>query len=193
MDKAKDGRLTVRAARQGAVRRVSARYIFSENLYNVNDRVSTPLDSGGTIAPRKAKKGAAMTERTTASRLDSEAGMSAKGNGMDLIDREELKEKLDRGDDFKLVMTLGEWEYRAKHIPGSLRVSTIKEAFEVLDPHAEIVLYDSGPHCAAGRMAYRILKAHGYERLRRYAGGLEEWESACYPLEGEQVFASSAA
>ena len=109
---------------------------------------------------------------------------------MDLIDREELKDKLDRGDDFKLVMALGEWEYRAKHIPGSLRASTIKEALEVLDPHDEIVLYDSGPHCPASRMAYKILKKQGYEHVRHYAGGLEEWESACYPLEGEQVFLS---
>ena len=35
----------------------------------------------------------------------------------DLISSEELKEKLDRGDDFKLVMSLGEWEYKAKHPP----------------------------------------------------------------------------
>ncbi len=34
--------------------------------------------------------------------------MSAKGQETDLIGREELKEKLDRGDDFKLVMVLGE-------------------------------------------------------------------------------------
>jgi rhodanese-related sulfurtransferase len=113
-----------------------------------------------------------VTEQITASGLDSEAGMSAKGNGMDLIDGEELKEKLDRGDDFKLVMVLGEWEYRAKHIPGSLRISTVEEALETLDPHDEIVLYDSGSPCTASRMACRILKARGYDRLRRYAGGV---------------------
>jgi rhodanese-related sulfurtransferase len=117
--------------------------------------------------------------------------MSAKGNGMDLIDREELKEKLDRGHDFRLVVTLGEWAYRSKHIPNSLRISTAKEALETLDPHDEIVLYDSGPQCPASRMVCRILKAHGYEHVRRYAGGLEEWEGACYHLEGQQVSASS--
>ena len=106
---------------------------------------------------------------------------------MDLIDCEALKEKLARGDDFKLVMALGEWEYRAKHIPGSLRISTVEEGLQALDPEEEIVLYDSGPHCTASRMAYRILKAHGYGRVRCYAGGLEEWESAGYTLEGEHV------
>jgi rhodanese-related sulfurtransferase len=102
---------------------------------------------------------------------------------MDLISTQELKEKLDRGDDFKLVMALGEWEYNAKHIPGSLRVSTVEEALEALDPKDEIVLYDSGPRCPASRMACRVLKHHGYQRLRRYAGGLEEWEKAGYALE----------
>jgi rhodanese-related sulfurtransferase len=105
----------------------------------------------------------------------------------DLIDTQELKEKLDRGDTFKFVMTLGEWEYRTTRIPGSLRISTIVEALEALDPKDEIVLYDSGPSCTASRMACRILKARGYESVRRYAGGLEEWASAGYPLEGENV------
>jgi rhodanese-related sulfurtransferase len=104
---------------------------------------------------------------------------------MDLIDTQELKGKLDRGDNFKLVMTLGEWEYRTKHIPGSLRISTVEEAFETLHPHDEIVLYDSGPPCTASRTACRILKARGYARVRRYAGGLQEWDSVGYALEGE--------
>lgn len=106
---------------------------------------------------------------------------------MDLIDTRELKEKLDRGDRFKVVMTLGEWEYRTTHIPGSMRISTVEEAFEALDPEDEIVLYDSGPPCPASRTACRILRARGYERVRLYAGGLEEWASAGYPLEGESV------
>jgi rhodanese-related sulfurtransferase len=104
-----------------------------------------------------------------------------------LIDTGELKAKLDGGDSVTLVMTLGEWEYRTMHIPGSMRVSTVQEALEALDPEDEIVLYDSGPSCPASRMALRILKNHGYERVRRYPGGLEEWATAGYPLEGESV------
>ena len=118
--------------------------------------------------------------------------MGTKGHATDLIDREELKGKLDRGDDFKLVMVLGEWEYRAKRIPGSLRVSTPEEGLQALDPNEEIVLYDSGPPCPASRIACRFLKAHGYGRVRRYVAGLQEWESEGYPLEGEQVFQVSA-
>jgi rhodanese-related sulfurtransferase len=113
--------------------------------------------------------------------------MNIEGHKTDLIGCEELKEKLDRGDDFELVMVLGEWEYRAKRIPGSLRVSTPEEGFRALDLDTEIILYDSGPACPASRIACRFLEAHGYRRVRRYAGGLEEWESAGYPLEGEGV------
>ena len=105
----------------------------------------------------------------------------------DLIDTRELKEKLDRGDVFKVVMSLGEWEYRTTHIPGSMRVSTVQEALEALDSADEIVFYDSGPPCPASRMAFRILKNHGYERVRCYAGGLEAWATAGYPLEGDGV------
>ena len=106
---------------------------------------------------------------------------------MDLIGTDELKERLGRGDDFKLVMTLGEWEYHAKHIPGSLLVTTVNEALQTLDPADDIVLYDSGPNCPASRIACRVLKSRGYARVRRYAGGLMEWESAGYSLEGEQI------
>src|SRR5215203_2611407 len=105
----------------------------------------------------------------------------------DLIDIQELKTKLDSGDGFKVVMTLGEWEYRTTHIPGSTRVSTIQEALAGLDPKDDIVLYDSGPPCTASRMAFKVLKARGYDRLRCYAGGLQEWADAGYPLEGESV------
>ena len=108
-------------------------------------------------------------------------------NEKDLIDTQELKAKLDRGEGFKVVMTLGEWEYRTTHIPGSMRISTVQEALEALDPEDEIVLYDSGPSCPASRLAFRVLKDHGYERVRRYAGGLEAWATAGYPLEGESV------
>jgi rhodanese-related sulfurtransferase len=105
----------------------------------------------------------------------------------DLIDTQELKAKLDRGDGFKVVMTLGEWEYRTTHIPGSMRISSSQEALQALDPKDEIVLYDSGPSCPASRLAFKFLKAHGYDRVRRYAGGLEAWVSAGYALEGESV------
>ena len=47
---------------------------------------------------------------------------------MNLISGEELKEKLDRKDKFKLVNALGEWAFGAKRIPGSISISNMRDA-----------------------------------------------------------------
>ena len=104
---------------------------------------------------------------------------------MDLIDRDELKEKLDRGDDFKLVMVLGDWAFRAKHIPGSLNISALEVAASALSPEDEIVVYCSGDPCPASKYAYHALEERGYNHVRRYPGGVADWEEAGYEIEGD--------
>jgi len=106
---------------------------------------------------------------------------------MKLISREELNKKLNKGEDFKLVFVLGEWHYRAKHIPGSLHIDTPEKGIELLNRSDEIVVYCSNVRCAASIYAYHLLMRNGYKNVRRYAGGLEDWEDAGYPLEGEMV------
>jgi hypothetical protein len=64
---------------------------------------------------------------------------------MKLISREELKEKLDRGDKFKLVNALGEWAFNAKHIPGSINISKIEDAKKILNPMRRL-LYTASIH-----------------------------------------------
>jgi rhodanese-related sulfurtransferase len=106
---------------------------------------------------------------------------------MNLISCEDLKEKLDKEEDIQLVFALGAWQYRAKHIPGSLHFDDREEALQVLEQDDEIIVYCSNPACAASSFAYRFLMDHGYKKVRRFAGGLLEWEDAGYPLEGESV------
>ena len=102
---------------------------------------------------------------------------------MNLISRDELREKLDRGDDFQLVMTHSSFAYGAKHIPASRHVATVDEALEALDPADEVVVYCADVACPASIYAYTFLERAGFERVRRYAGGVADWESAGYPLE----------
>ena len=104
---------------------------------------------------------------------------------MQLIDREELKAKLDRGDDFKLVCALSLWAYKAKHIPGSLHIDNPGKIAEMLDKSDEIVVYCSDPNCPASKYFYHLLTRDGYENVRRYAGGILDWEDSGYLLEGE--------
>jgi rhodanese-related sulfurtransferase len=103
------------------------------------------------------------------------------------IDRAELKRKLDAGDPLKLVMTLGPFGFRAKHIPGSLEFGSPEEALSHLEPGDEIVVYCANEACAASVYAQRLLESRGYRNVRRYAGGVADWEAAGLPLEGELV------
>jgi rhodanese-related sulfurtransferase len=106
---------------------------------------------------------------------------------MNLITGEELKQKLDRGDKFKLVNALGEWAFNAKHIPGSINISKIEDAKKRLNPGDEIIIYCSNTSCIASIIGYQLLTNMGYKNVRRYAGGIEDWEERGYPLEGSFV------
>ena len=100
------------------------------------------------------------------------------------ISRDELKAKLDQGDDVKLVMALNHWAYDAKHIPGSLHFDTPDALYAALRPDDEIVVYCSQNDCLSSVAVYRDLVARGYRNVRRYSGGLMDWEDAGLPLEG---------
>jgi rhodanese-related sulfurtransferase len=100
------------------------------------------------------------------------------------IGRDELKAKLDRGDDFKLIMALNRWAFDAKHIPGSLHFDTPDELYAAVAPEDEVVVYCSNVDCLSSVALYRELLRRGYQDVRRYAGGLLDWEDAGLPLEG---------
>jgi rhodanese-related sulfurtransferase len=106
------------------------------------------------------------------------------------ISRDDLKAKLDRGDDFKLVMALTRWAFDAKHIPGSLHFDTPDALYAALGPDDEIVVYCSNVDCLSSVAIYRDLVRRGYGKVRRYSGGLLDWEDAGLPLEGS--FADAA-
>ncbi len=63
---------------------------------------------------------------------------------MKTIDREALREKIDRGDDFLLLEVLGEASFNREHLPGAVRYEG-RDQVEALAPDrsAEIVAYCS--------------------------------------------------
>ena len=100
------------------------------------------------------------------------------------IGRDELKAKLDRGDDFKLIMALNRWAFEAKHIPGSVHFDSPDELYAVVAPDDEVVVYCSQVDCLSSVALYRDLVRRGYQHVWRYSGGLLDWEDAGLPLEG---------
>ena len=105
------------------------------------------------------------------------------------IGRDALKAKLDRGDPFKLIMALNRWAFDAKHIPGSLHFDTPDELYAAVKPDDEVIVYCSHVDCLSSVALYRDLVRRGYRNVRRYAGGLLDWEDAGLPLQGEYATA----
>jgi rhodanese-related sulfurtransferase len=112
------------------------------------------------------------------------AGPTSSDTPVLTIDRDELRRKVDaHPPKFKLVMTLGDWEFRMKHIPGSLHFKDAVELLSSLRKDDEVVVYCTNPPCLASVAAYHRLVQEGYTNVRRYAGGIDDWELAGLPLE----------
>lgn len=103
------------------------------------------------------------------------------------IERDELVARLAGEEPMRLVMALNEWAFNAKHIPGSEHFNSSEELFASLRPEDDVVVYCTSPDCHASVALYHELVERGYPRVRRYAGGLSDWEEAGLPLEGDWV------
>ena len=106
------------------------------------------------------------------------------------ITREQLKEKMDRGDDFVLVEALSPKHYQSSHLPGAINLpyEFVDEVEKLLpDKGAEIVVYCMNPECVASGEEARELEEMGYERVLHYAAGKQDWIRAGLPVEGKRV------
>jgi rhodanese-related sulfurtransferase len=120
-------------------------------------------------------------------RRQQSRGRRQAGRPMGLISREELKTKLDTQQDIKLVMVVGPWEFRTKHLPRSLGFPRPEYALRELQRDDEIIVYANDHHRINTAVAYQALRAHGYRNVRCYLGGVADWEAAGYPVEGDAV------
>ncbi len=104
------------------------------------------------------------------------------------ISRDELKVKMDRGEDFVLVDTMPKMYYRHSHLPGAINLPAdqVRERAPHLLPEkgAEIVVYCLDTPCEASGKVARELAAMGYESVRDYVGGKKDWIDAGLPAEG---------
>jgi rhodanese-related sulfurtransferase len=103
------------------------------------------------------------------------------GGDVDTIGREDLLERLARGD-VVLVDVRPEQEYEAGHIEGarSIPLDELERRLAELPPEMEVVAYCRGPFCAYAHDAVRRLRAED-RRARRLADGWPEWRLAGKP------------
>ena len=106
------------------------------------------------------------------------------------ITREDLKKKMDKGEDFVLIDVLGALSYDERHLPGAINIDAHKEDFleqvkmQVPDKNKEIVVYCSSFSCQASPAAAGKLGDAGYTHAVDFEGGLADWEDAGYFFEG---------
>ena len=89
------------------------------------------------------------------------------------ITREELKSKLDRGDNFYLVEALSRRHYEMSHLPGAINLpyEFVDDAKKVLpDKRTEIVIYCINEECEASREEARDLVEMCYVNVLHYVG-----------------------
>jgi adenylyltransferase/sulfurtransferase len=97
------------------------------------------------------------------------------------IEVTEVKEKMDRGDNFVLIDVREPHEYQICSIPGAklIPLGEVPKRLDELDKNADIVI-----HCKSGMRSARacgILKAAGFEHVRNMKGGILAWSDQVDP------------
>jgi len=97
------------------------------------------------------------------------------------IDVVELKQKIDRGDNFVLIDVREPHEYKICSIPGSklIPLGEFPKHVAEFDPAADIVI-----HCKSGMRSAKacaVLKQNGFQHVRNVVGGILAWSDKVDP------------
>ena len=103
-------------------------------------------------------------------------------DGVEVVDREELAARIERGDVLVLdVRPVA--EFVAGHIAGSrsVPIGDLRQHLRALPKGREVVAYCRGPYCIYADEAVRQLNRRGF-RARRLVEGFPEWRRAGLPV-----------
>ena len=94
---------------------------------------------------------------------------------------EELKARLERGEQPLIIDVREPWEYDLVHLPQArlIPMNTIPEHMDELDKDAEIVL-----HCHHGARSWSVaayLMQHGFSNVKNLTGGIDAWARRVEP------------
>jgi rhodanese-related sulfurtransferase len=99
----------------------------------------------------------------------------------------DLKAKLDGGAPVVLLETLTEAHYLRGHLPRARLMphTQVRELAATLAPDktSDVVVYCANRACRNSHIAAAVLTSLGYQNVRVFAGGKEEWTAAGFPIE----------
>jgi sulfur-carrier protein adenylyltransferase/sulfurtransferase len=98
-----------------------------------------------------------------------------------VIDPVEVKQKLDRGEDFMLIDVREPYEYQIARIPGArlIPLGDLPKRLSELNPNGEIVA-----HCRSGQRSQKavdLMKQNGFKNVRNMTGGILAWSDKVDP------------
>jgi rhodanese-related sulfurtransferase len=102
---------------------------------------------------------------------------------MQTINREELQQKIKKGEAFSLVDVLSEEDFEKGHIPSAMNVP-LDDQFEqhartaLPDQDELIVVYCASNSCQASPKAAQRLEQLGYTQVIDYSDGKADWKEA---------------
>ena len=104
-----------------------------------------------------------------------------------IITREELKERIDNKELFKLLDVRDTPDYETEHIINAIHIlisdmseKSLSNLFEKSDL---IITYSLDLNCPASGIAAEKLQKFGYHNVLRYKGGWKEWKDSKYLTE----------
>jgi ArsR family transcriptional regulator len=100
------------------------------------------------------------------------------------ITKEELLQKIEKGENVQIVNVLQPEGYHMGFIKGSKRIpyTELEQRAGELDKSREVVTYCANSMCSASKTGAEILSKLGYN-VRAYEGGIREWTDAGLPKE----------
>jgi rhodanese-related sulfurtransferase len=106
---------------------------------------------------------------------------------MDSITKEELLEKIQQKEIFRLLDVRDTPDYQKEHIVGAVHMlisDMSQERLEVLfNKQDVIVTYSQDIDCPAKNIAAKKLADLGFKNVFAYQGSWREWKDAGYPVE----------
>lgn len=118
--------------------------------------------------------------------------------GYDLISTEDIKKKLDAGEDMVIIDTMPENSYHKNHIPGAVG-AVLPGKMEEVDPERRrafvkalgedknkpVIIYCGRVSCYRSHVGALIAKEEGFTNVLRHPGGIDAWLEAGYKAESK--------